>query len=121
MQLQRQIDNLIAKRASEWHQILESASELQRMEFVTWLRQSPLHVKEYLETAYTDQILKHVDAEGEFDVDALLKTIAPEVVPFSGSSQTPGRNGRRVIGWKSALAAGFAICVVFATLIYTHF
>ena len=50
MKLQRQIDKLLAQRASEWHQILENASESERAEFVGWLKQSPLHVQEYLET-----------------------------------------------------------------------
>lgn len=117
MQLQRQIDRLIAHRASQWHQILENASESERAQFVAWLKQSPLHVKEYLETAYTDRVLKHIDAEREFDVDALLATIGPEIVPLA-AAPSPAWQRRRLLGWKTALAAGVAACVVSAALIY---
>jgi transmembrane sensor len=86
MKLQRQIDKLLAQRASEWHQILDNASESERAEFVSWLKQSPLHVQEYLETVYTDQVLSHIDAKGVEDVDTLLAQMSPTVVPLTGVS-----------------------------------
>jgi transmembrane sensor len=121
MKLQRQIDRLIAHRASEWHQVLETASEAERAEFVAWLKQSPLHVKEYLEAAYTDRVLKHVDSAREFDVNALLATITPEVVPLAQAPVAPATRQHRPRGWKTALAAGVAICVLSAALIYQQF
>src|SRR5882762_576477 len=89
MKLQRQIDRLLAQRASEWHQILENASESQRAEFVAWLKQSPLHVQEYLETVYTDQVLQHIDAERLEDVETLIAQVAPSVVPLRKDILTP--------------------------------
>src|SRR5882724_1871730 len=116
MKLQRQIDRLLAQRASEWHQILENATESQRAEFVAWLKQSPLHVQEYLETVYTDQVLKHVDDERLEDVDALIAQIAPSVVSLDNESVTPSarpkRYGKKWKRWAVSLgaAAGLVVC-----------
>ena len=38
MKLQRQIDQLLALRASEWHQMMENPTEAQRAEFVVFHR-----------------------------------------------------------------------------------
>src|SRR5882762_8520482 len=97
MKLQRQIDRLLAQRASEWHQILENANESQRAEFVAWLKQSPLHVQEYLETVYTDQVLEHIDAERLEDIETLIAQVAPSAVPLGNESHTPALlpNGER--------------------------
>lgn len=97
MKLQRQIDQLLAQRASEWHQILENATDAQRADFVAWLKQSPLHVQEYLETVYTDRLLEHVDDERLEDVDALIAQVAPSVVSlekkYPHSAPLPGGGG----------------------------
>jgi transmembrane sensor len=118
MKLQRQIDRLLAQRASEWHEILENASDSQRAEFVAWLKQSPLHVQEYLETVYTDQVLQHIDAEKREDVDALIAQLAPSVLPLGNEIIPTALEplGERK-NWKRwsigiGLAAGFALCVL---------
>src|SRR5690349_17414850 len=115
MELQRQIDRLLAQRASEWHQILENATETERAQFVAWLKQSPLHVQEYLEAAYTDRVLQHHASWRHEDVDALIAQIAPSVVSFAGApaapTAKPRRHPRRV---RVALAAGIAVCAVSA-------
>lgn len=118
MKLQTQIDRLIAHRAAQWHQILEHASESERAEFVSWLKQSPLHVKEYLEAAYTDQVLQDVDSDREMDVDALLATISPDVVSLGKPASEPAPKPSRVFRWKAALAAGVAICALSAAVLY---
>jgi transmembrane sensor len=82
MKLQHQIDRLLAHRASEWHQALENATPSQRAEFVAWLKQSPLHVQEYLETVYTDRVLAHADEERLEDIDALIAGASLSVVPI---------------------------------------
>lgn len=121
MQLQRQIDRLLAQRASEWHQILERADESERAAFVAWLKQSPLHVKEYLEAVYTDQVLKHVDPDRQEDIDALLAQVDPQVMPFTNASAEPVTRRPRLLGWRGAVAAGLALCVCAAALIYPRF
>src|SRR5262245_11317869 len=116
MHLQRQIDQLLALRASEWHQILESASEEERAAFVQWLKQSQLHVQEYLETVYTDRLLDHIDSARAEDVDALLARLSSKVEPLANASapaniqSKPRRLRRWQIGW--ALAAALALVAV---------
>ena len=83
--LQRQIDRLLAHRASEWHQMLENATPAQRAEFVRWLKKSPLHVQEYLATAYTDRVLHDIDPEHEQDVDALVNEFLASTPQASAS------------------------------------
>ncbi|MBS0418356.1 MAG: FecR domain-containing protein [Proteobacteria bacterium] len=127
MKLQRQIDRLLAQRASEWHEILKDATDSQRAAFVAWLKQSPLHVQEYLETVYTDQVLKHVDQERLEDVDALIAQIAPSVVALDQEPLMPSRQSKREgTHWKRwrvglGAAAGLALCVLGLPLIVKHF
>jgi transmembrane sensor len=115
MKLQRQIDKLLAQRASEWHQILENAGESERAEFVSWLKQSPLHVQEYLETVYTDQVLNHVDTERIEDVDALVAQVSQTVVPLTGVSAEPASRRPRVNRW--ALGIGTAVAMALCALL----
>lgn len=127
MKLQRQIDRLLAQRASEWHEILENATDAQRAEFVAWLKQSPLHVQEFLETVYTDQVLKHIDDERLEDVDALIAEIALTVVALDkeplAPSPRPKREGTNLKRWAMGLgvAAGLILCVVWLPLVVKHF
>jgi transmembrane sensor len=111
MKLQRQIDHLLAQRASEWHQMLQSADAPQRAEFVAWLKASPLHVNEYLEIAYTDRILQHVDGDRRYDVDALLAQIKARAVQPT----------RRLKWLRPALAACILISAAALPFAYKHF
>jgi transmembrane sensor len=126
MKLQRQIDRLLAQRASEWHEILENANDSQRAEFVAWLKQSPLHVQEYLETVYTDQALKHVDDERLEDVDALIAQITPSVVSLGNepvpTSPRPKGDGTNWKRWAVGLgmAAGLALCALMLPSFFKH-
>jgi transmembrane sensor len=123
MKLQRQIDKLLAQRASEWHQILENAGESERAEFVSWLKQSPLHVQEYLETVYTDQVLNHVDAERIEDVDALIAQMSQTVVPLTGVSAETVSRRPRVNRWALGIgtAAAVALCALLLPLFLKHY
>jgi transmembrane sensor len=120
MKLQNQIDNLLAQRASEWHEILEHASESERAAFVVWLKQSPLHVQEYLETVYTDRVLEHVDADRALDVDALIAQVSPSVVPLpqvSGAAEPQRRVRKR---WAIGVAAAAALCALLLQSVFKH-
>ena len=122
MKLQNQIDKLMAQRASEWHQILEHAGEAERAAFVVWLKQSPLHVQEYLETVYTDLVLGHVDAEGALDADALIAQVSPSVVPLARVSGAAAPQVRHLKRWMIgvASAAALALCVLLP-FVFRHF
>lgn len=122
MKLQHQIDQLLARRASEWHQILENTTDVQqRAAFVAWLKQSPLHLQEYLEIVYTDHMLKHVDAERLEDVDSLLAQVAPTVVPLSAPNSVPVAAKPGGTTLRLGLAAAVAACAVLLTLAYKQF
>jgi transmembrane sensor len=123
MKLQRQIDKLLAQRASEWHQILENAGESERAEFVSWLKQSPLHVQEYLETVYTDQVLNHVDAQKIEDVDALIAQVSQTVVPLTGVSAEPASRSLRLNRWAAGIgtAAAVALCALLLPFFLKHY
>src|SRR5262245_58339258 len=115
MQVQRQIDRLLAHRAAEWVEILKAGGASERAAFVEWLRQSKLHVEQYLEMVAIDRELQALDpAQGE-DVEALLRRIAPNVVPL-GSTKAgleygtdAERRRRRAWRWGAALAASVAL------------
>ena len=123
MKLQNQIDKLLAQRASEWHQILEHAGEAERAAFVVWLKQSPLHMQEYLETVYTDLVLGHVDAERALDVDAMIAHVSPSVVPLARVSEVAELQWRHLKRWTTgvATAAAVALCALPLLFIFKHF
>jgi transmembrane sensor len=123
MRLQRQIDRLLAQQASEWHQILEHANDSQRAEFVAWLKQSPLHVQEYLETVYTDQVLKHIDAERLEDIDTLIAQVASSIAPLTRVSAASGSERYRPKRWAIGLgvAAVLALCALSLPFVYKNF
>ena len=119
--LQRQIDRLLAHRASEWHQIMENATAAQRVEFVRWLKKSPLHVQEYLAAAYTDRVLEDIDPEREQDVNALVDEFlasAPQTsvpLPTVAERAHGGLSGRRgpiIAGLTLIAIAGIAAFLV---------
>src|SRR5262245_47973208 len=83
VRVQRQIDQLLAQQASEWYEVLQNGSESQRLEFVKWLKRSPLHVVEYLETVYTEQALKSIDGKPFGDIEELVAQISPTVIPIA--------------------------------------
>ena len=123
MKLQNQIDKLLAQRASEWHQILEHAGEAERAAFVVWLKQSPLHMQEYLETVYTDLVLGHVDAERALDVDAMIAQVSPSVVPLARVPEVAELQWRHLKRWTTgvATAAAVALCALPLLFIFKHF
>jgi transmembrane sensor len=91
MEVQRQIDRLLALRASEWLEVLQHGGERERGQFVDWLSESRLHVQEMLEIVAVDRELSRLDPQRREDVQALLRKIAPRVATLqeSGAAATP--------------------------------
>lgn len=111
MTVQRQIDRLIAQRASEWVEILKTAGPAEREAFVDWLRESRRHVEEFLAMVALDRELDGVKLQG-MDRQALIARLAPGVIPLpSGVSQQTSVGQRRTLPWRriSAIAAGIAM------------
>lgn len=82
MQVQRQIDELLTLRASEWLELLSTANEAEREAFAEWLGESRLHVQAFLEIAEIEFRLHRIDPKRLHDVNHLLSRIAPNVTPL---------------------------------------
>lgn len=80
MQVQRQIDELMAHRASEWFETLQSANEAEKREFAQWLSESRLHVQAFLEIAEIEFSLHRIDRARQHDIELLLSETVPNVV-----------------------------------------
>jgi transmembrane sensor len=114
MQVQRKIEELLAMRASEWLELLPSATEEERAAFARWLGESRLHVQEFLEVAEIEYRLHRADPQRQQDIDALLKSVTNVVrLPHRATPArvTPPVQNRRA--WK--VAAALAACAVLAS------
>lgn len=73
---------LVAERAALWCSQLPHADGSLRHEFVRWLKQSPLHVREMLFANALDLELGKYDPERKIDLDALFTRAANNVTPL---------------------------------------
>lgn len=120
MQVQRQIDQLLAQRAAEWMETLKEGDARDREAFVEWLQQSKLHVDHYLDMECLDRQIESLDRAQGPDIDALLAKVAPKVVqlkPQARSENLP--RARRRLVW--AAAAGIAVLAFLGILGYREF
>ena len=102
----------IAEQAAEWYlDQREGLDAAQRRRFLAWLRQSPLHVAEYLGMARLHGDLGAAAALEAMDAEALAALAASEravvplrpLLPRAPSTPTPRRHG--VPWWQQAVAA----------------
>jgi transmembrane sensor len=113
MRVQRQIDDLLAQRASEWLEVLKTAGESERAAFIDWLGESRLHVQEFLEVVAVDRELDGLDAQRLEDVEALLARVTPVASFNTPAARTAGRRPRtRRWKWSVAAAASLAVGVL---------
>jgi transmembrane sensor len=117
MQVQRQIDRLLAQRAAEWIETLRTGNERDRAAFVEWLRQSKLHVEQYLEMVAIDQELQRLDPAPGEDVEELLQRLPRNGIELDTANrrQMPlatRPSPRTFLRIGIALAAGIALCSV---------
>jgi transmembrane sensor len=113
---------LIAERAHEWLDRLERSHDPNdRAEFMAWLKESPLHVREVLFATTFDAALAHVlDPDHKQDIEALASQT--NVVPLSngagqdmGSATVKPRTMRdKRLGWRSLVALAAAACLAIA-------
>ncbi len=121
MVVQQKIDELLALRASEWVELLPTASPAQLGELESWLSESKLHVQEFLEVAEVEFALGGLDRHHKEDVDTLLQKISSNVVTFRQRPAALGATGgpARQRNWKMvALAASWAVLALVATLTF---
>jgi transmembrane sensor len=111
----------IIKEASDWvvrlHEPGHAADE--RKQFVRWLKRSPLHVHEFLQTEADWLALEDIDAGHAIDIAALLGAPDGTVVPFSGKDRAaPQRGARRGLFFPLGLAAAAALAAVLLLVQY---
>ena len=118
MVVQRKMDELLALRASEWFEVLPTATAEQLHELEAWLSASKLHVQEFLEIAEVEFALGGIDRSRQHDVDALLQRASSKVVPLP--SRADAVESRRVPAWRNwkvvAMAASWAVLAVLTSL-----
>ncbi|HLA73565.1 MAG TPA: FecR domain-containing protein [Steroidobacteraceae bacterium] len=121
MVVQRKMDELLALRASEWFEVLPTATAEQLHELEAWLSASKLHVQEFLEIAEVEFALGGIDRSHQHDVDTLLQRVSSTVVPLP--SRTDAAKSRRVPAWRNwkvaAMAASWAVLAVFASWMWS--
>lgn len=77
-----QQEYFVAERAAFWLSQLPHADGSLRREFVRWLKQSPLHVREMLFANALDLELGKYDPERKIDLDALFTRAGSNVTPL---------------------------------------
>ena len=110
----------IIEQAADWVVRLHEDASMptaERRAFLTWLRKSPVHVREFLQAEADWLALEGVDATHGIDVAALLADRDANVMPLHESTsarlaRTRQRRGHRVIaGLAAAVLAAVAMAV----------
>jgi transmembrane sensor len=109
---------IVATQAANWLHIMQTKDLRDDAGFLRWLRESPLHVKEYLLAYRMDEKLKAMDPERRIDVEAILAELSPNVLPIGIHMSAPvdvvprrkaNRWGMAVAACAAVIALGFGI------------
>lgn len=116
---------IIAERAHEWLDRLEHSHDPNdRTEFMAWLKESPLHVREVLTATTFDAMLPHLlDPDHKIDIEALAHQ--KNVVPLGNSASrdlgsatvTPRKMRDKRLGWPALIGLAAAACLAVAIII----
>ncbi len=102
----RQLEALQAQQASTWLEALRHPRPGDEARFISWLKESPRHVRDFLLMLSVDQALESLDARRLHDIESLLARVDRRVAPLSmrGKAVAVASSLRR---WRlAALAAG---------------
>jgi transmembrane sensor len=112
---------LITEEAADWFAAnRRGLDEAKRSQFLSWLKESPVHVEEYLGVTQMTNDLRAAMSHSEFSLDALLERARAEkdegVVPFEREA-THLRATRPAFRWgftaAAAAMAGVVLAIVF--------
>lgn len=112
--------------ANEWRLLMheDRVSAADERAFASWLKQSPVHVREYLRAEAVFAAMEQVDPGKRIDVEALLAAEDDTVVELGSAgdhtSRVPVAEVRRPTRWAWAAAAAVLISVL-ATTWYVSF
>lgn len=112
----------VIEEAAEWIVRLsgDDVTQDERREFVAWLKQSPVHIREYLRAESSWNDLQEVDPERRLDAREQLKEVDWNVVELHpGSAAMAGKDVERrrrtlPLAWAAAvatLAVGIALLI----------
>jgi transmembrane sensor len=117
MRLRQQIDSLQTQLASQWLEVLRQRRPEDLEAFDAWCRESPLHIREFLEIMHVEHALdEHAfgDSEQADELLSLLKdAAATRLLPQLGVARTPQATPVPAVRvWSRAMAAAVAIVIV---------
>lgn len=117
MNLQKQIDELLAERASQWLDSLRQESQPDYAAFLAWVAESPRNLDEFLSMAALDQELGEPSLYAGLDRAALMKQIEVPVASVPRRPRPPEKSPRW--HWPSTwnpwtLAASVALAISLA-------
>jgi len=118
MNVQKEIDRLIAQRAAEWFEIYRTGDVEKYPAAMAWLSESPRHMAEFLEIARRYSATRQILQGDPFDIETLLKNARPGVRPLresAASAPEPRPRATRSVSWRWAagLAAAALVVVTF--------
>jgi hypothetical protein len=117
-----QIRAVVSQQAADWVVTNQDGmpDELQRADFVAWLKASPIHVDEYLGMALVARDLRAVTRDAEGSPEALLEQARADragVVAIGVRAATPEPTAKRLpFGSRWALAASAAAVLLAAAV-----
>ncbi|MEJ1961326.1 MAG: FecR domain-containing protein [Gammaproteobacteria bacterium] len=124
MNVQNQIDRLIAQNAALWYEKMKESADLgdrtRNAEFVQWLAESPRHLESFLSIAGQAPFVRKAFASGAFDLQKQLRTVSPDVAHFPAPiaegadierMAMPARRRRWRAGIAAAAIVAAAVCV----------
>lgn len=108
----------IIEAANEWLLVIheQEVSAADEQAFVTWLRESPVHVREYLKAEAVFATLEGIDSAKRIDVDTLLAADDDSVIELGAIAkktlgQPPVAAAKRRSVWPWAAAASLLLAV----------
>lgn len=124
METERKITQLLAQRAAELRENLQSGHRRDRAALDEWLRDSKLHVEAYLDIAAMDRQLELLDESWRPDIDSILASATANVHELGvGSTSPAGKPGKTKRGprtWVMAAAAA-VLTVIVAVSLFSYF
>ena len=112
----------IIEAANEWLLVMheDSVSTADEQAFAAWLRESPVHVREYLKAEAVFATLEEIDAAKRIDVEALFAADDDSVIELGAIAKENGghpfavADRRRRAVWPWAAAASVVLAAVLA-------
>jgi transmembrane sensor len=75
----------LSEEAQRWARLLQLGGPAERAAFAAWIKRSPEHLQAYLQHLAVETEMQGLDANGEFDVQALLTKASTNVVQLTPS------------------------------------